>query len=445
MTQQTVPDAVIARDKPNFFESAAPRSRSAPAQSAILRLINAHEERRRITLNLVASENLMSAAARLALSSDFAHRYLIPPAGERPKEIWDYPNQSASREIEQIGKAIAKKLFHGAYADLRALSGNNIAGILLSSLVDKGETVLTVPGGAGGHFATSALCTKLGLKRRDLPYDNHTGRIDVERCARLAQKIKPRFIYLDASMILFPYPVSKLRDIFGQDCIIAYDASHCFGLIAGGVFQSPLQEGADLIVGSTHKSMFGPQKGLIVARENGAVAEKLHNAITPLFVSNAHVHHVAALTIALEELMYFGQDYAPRVVDNARALAHCLTQRGANILFKDQNFTNCHQIVCKLEHIEALAALERLEHCGIHVNGINVPFFGGPGLRLGAAELTRRAFDEDAMREVGHCLADALFTTAPAAEIAARVCALSRAHPGIAFAFEALETRGASA
>jgi glycine hydroxymethyltransferase len=406
------------------------------AESTVLRLIQQHEERRHVTVNLVASENLMSPAAQRALSSDLAGRYLIPPVAERPKEIWDYPNQVANREIEQIAKTLAKAIFHGAYADVRPLSGNNIAGILLSSLVDPGDTILTVPGAAGGHFATAALCTRLGIDRRDLPYDNRTGRIDIDQCARLAREIRPKFIYLDASMILFPYPVSRLREIFGPDCVIAYDASHCFGLIAGGVFQSPLPEGADLIVGSTHKSMFGPQKGLIVAREDGPTAAIIRDVITPLFVSNAHVHHVAALAIALEELAVFGAAYARRVVNNARALARGLSAAGLRIPFAEQNYTECHQILCRLDNLGAEAAMERLQRSGIHVNGVNTPFFGGPGLRIGLAELTRRGFQEDEIGEVAHCMSDALFERAPEAQIASRIRALSQAHPHVGYGFD---------
>ncbi len=407
------------------------------AESAVLRLIKKHEERRHATVNLVASENLMSPAARLALSSDLAHRYLIPPVSERPKEIWDYPNQAAGREIEQLAKTLAKSIFHGAYADVRPLSGNNIAGILLSSLVRQGDTILTVPGAAGGHFATVALCNKLGIDRRDLPYDNRTGRIAIDQCVQLARETQPRFIYLDASMILFPYPVSRLRELFGPDCIIAYDASHCFGLIAGGVFQAPLPEGADLVVGSTHKSMFGPQKGLIVVKDDGPVAAIIRDAITPLFVSNAHVHHVAALAIALEELAVFGAVYARRVVNNARALARSLTETGVQVLFSEQNYTECHQILCKLDKLGAEAAMERLQRSGIHVNGVNTPFFGGPGLRIGAAELTRRGFQEAEFGEVARCMSDALFERASESQIASRIRALSLAHPNVGYGFDA--------
>ena len=406
-------------------------------QSLVTRLIDAHEDRFRVTLNLVASENVMSPAARRALSSDFAHRYIIPGNDERPKEIWEYPNQDASRQIEKHGKALARSLFHGEWADLRPLSGNNIAGLLLSTLAGPGDLVLSVPAAAGGHFATAAICDKLGHVRRELPYDLSRGRIDLDACAAFAKEAKPKFIYLDASMILFPYPVAELREIFGQECILAYDASHCFGIIAGGAFQAPLLEGADLIVGSTHKSMFGPQKGLIVARENGPAAAAVNAAITPLFVSNAHVHHVAALTIALEELAAFGIDYARQVVANARALGDALRAGGLDVLFPEQRFTECHQLLCSLGNMNASDVLAALQRAGMHVNAVNLPFRGGPGLRLGAAELTRRGLDEAAMQSVAACMLDVIMGRAPEHEVAARVADLSRSHRDLAFHFQA--------
>ncbi len=418
-----------------MLDTINPPVREGRARSLVDGLVAGHEARRLVTLNLVASENRMSPAALRALGSDLAHRYCLPGNDERPAEIWEYPNQDFSRQIESRGKAIARALFHGRWADLRPLSGNNIAGLLMSTLVEVGDLVLSVPAAAGGHFATAPICEKLGLRRLDLPYDPARGRVDLAACAQLAKAERPRLIYLDASMILFPYPVAELRAIFGVDTIIAYDASHCFGLIAGGRFQAPLLEGADLIAGSTHKSMFGPQKGMIVTRENDAIAAKLHGAITPLFVSNSHVHHVAALAVALEELEAFGAAYASQVVENARTLGRVLSAAGIDVMFADQQFTDCHQLLCDLRGQDGSDVLARLQRAGLHVNAVNLPFRSGTGLRLGVAELTRRGFDTEAMESVAECMVDVIARCASEAGVAARVRALSMAHAGLAFTF----------
>ena len=378
----------------------------------------------------------MSPAARKMLASDFAHRYCIPPRGQRPEEIWDYPNQTYSRQIEEIAKEIACTLFHGAYADVRPLSGNNIVSMIFPSLTKRGDVLLSVPPSCGGHFSTKSIAELFGLKHLYLPYDNERGEIDVEACAKLAGDFKPKLIYLDASMILFPHPVEHIRNIFGDAVIIAYDASHCFGVIAGRAFQAPLLEGADLISGSTHKTMFGPQKGLIVSRKNDAIAQTIQRAITPLFVSNPHVHHIASLAVALEELSAFGRAYAKRVVSNAKLLGRVLYNMKIPIMFAARDFTECHQLICLLDSkTEPLQMVQRFEDAGIHVNGIHAPFSSRPGLRLGVAELTRRGFQREAMTEVASMIGDILLERRSVWHVRERVRDISLAHPALVYGF----------
>jgi glycine hydroxymethyltransferase len=406
-------------------------------RSEILDIASEHERLRRVTLNLVASENLMSPAALKMMNSDFAHRYCIPPAGERPKEIWDYPNQAYIRGIEARAKELACILFDGKAADVRPLSGNNTVGILLSSLAEAGETLLSVPPAAGGHFTTAPMAKKQRLNHVLLPYDDEEGVVDLHATQRLAQSVKPKLIYLDASMILFPQPVAQLREIFGEETIIVYDASHCFGLIAGGGFQAPLREGADVISGSTHKSMFGPQKGLIVSRDAGKTAAIIHNAITPLFVSNAHVHHIASLAVALEELAAFGEAYSAQVILNAKTLGRAMAREGASVMFERKDFTESHQLICVLEKdAGVIRHLKQFEEVGIHLNGITAPFSGLPALRIGVAELTRRGFQAEAMIDVAECMADLLLGRRRTKDIRARVQELSLAHAGLKFGFD---------
>jgi len=406
-------------------------------RSRILELAAGHEEIRTSTLNLVASENLMSPAALKMLSSDFAHRYCIPPAGERPKEIWDYPNQRFTRAIEARAKELACQLYHGKVADVRPLSGNNIVGILLSSLMEPGGTLLSVPASAGGHFATVPVAAKLKLRHEFLPYDGGQGTIDLNATRKMARRVRPKLVYLDASMILFPYPVAELRGIFGEECLIAYDASHCFGLIGGGCFQNPLPEGADFISGSTHKTLFGPQKGLIVAREAGWAAQAVQNAITPLFVSNSHVHHIAALGVALEELSEFGHLYAAQAIKNAKSLGRALLDEGVPVMFENRGFTESHQVICLLAPgTDVPAQVKRLEEAGLHVNGINAPFSGLPGLRIGVAELTRRGFRARSMAGIAKCIAGVLLNRRPLQAVRSQVQELSRAHLTLKYGFD---------
>jgi glycine hydroxymethyltransferase len=154
-------------------------------------------------------------------------------------------------------------------------------------------------------------------------------------------------------------------------------------------------------------------------------------------VSNSHVHHVAALGVALEELESFGAAYARQVVVNARALGETLLAAGIDVLFPEQQFTDCHQLLCDLHGVNGSDVLSALQRAGMHVNAVTLPFRGGPGLRLGVAELTRRGFESRAVAQVGECLADIVMGRASEDGVAARVESLSRAHAGFAFGFDA--------
>ncbi len=405
---------------------------------SILKQLDQHENRLTRSLNLVASENLVSADVRRALASDVSMRYCIPPEGERPPSIWDYPNQSWVRGIANETDRLARQLFRAEYADSRPLSGNQAAQIILMVLVSRGDTVWSVPSDCGGHFATRVIAEREGLNLVPIPYDRERGVIDVDAAGALARKQPPRLVFLDASMQLFPHPVKALREAIGPEPIISFDASHTLGLIAGKAFQSPLEEGADLLHGSTHKTLWGPQKGLITVRENGAIAARIRDGVVPLFVSNIHVHHVAALGVALEECAEFGEDYARTVVRNAGALAESLSEAGANVLFAGLGGTRSHQVMMDLGgRPDSLAAWERLQAAGLNTNAITLPFRSSFGLRLGVAEATRRGLGPDEMRQLGTWIAELAAGRASPEKIANSVADMSARFSVIRYAREA--------
>ena len=404
----------------------------------LLAVLDDHEARRRRTVSLVASENLLSPACRRALASDVGHRYVMPPEDARPPGMWDYPNQSSMRELLARAEELACARLHGEVADVRPLSGNGAAAILLTSALDEGGTVASVPAACGGHFATAALCKRFGLRRFDLPYDDARGIVDVREAARLCAAERVDLVFLDASTQLFPHPVRALREALPARTRIVYDASHAMGLIASGRFQDPLGEGADAIQGSTHKSLFGPQKGLFVFRDRASdLARRVLEATIPLFVSNVHPHHVLALAIALAETAEFGGAYADRVVENARSLGAALHALGFDILFPEHDFSASHQLVCAVgSKPEALRLFDRLEAAGVYVNLVSVPHRHETyGFRIGVAEAARRGMGPSAMRAIAELFAAARDASLPdlAARVAPRVAALSSDFPGVAF------------
>ncbi len=410
---------------------------------SLLSILDEHEARRGRTISLVASENRVSPACRRALASDVGNRYVMPPEDARPPGMWDYPNQSSMRSLLARAEALACERFGGEVADVRPLSGNNAAAILLTCGLPAGGRVASIPAYCGGHFATDALCRRFGHPRFDLPYDDAAGRIDVGAAAALCAAERVDLVFLDASTQLFPHPVAELRAALPDRTAIVYDASHTMGLIASGRFQDPLAEGADALQGSTHKSLFGPQKGLFVFRRGGELAERVLEATIPLFVSNVHAHHVLALAVALAETAEFGRAYADRVVENARALGAGLTDHGFDILFPEREFTSSHQIVCVVgAKSDAVRLFARLDEAGLFVNLVSVPYRRGAfGFRIGVAEAARRGMGPAAMRAVADLFAAARDASAVdvSARVAPRVAALSGEFRGLAYCHPADE------
>jgi glycine hydroxymethyltransferase len=367
----------------------------------ISEMIDQHNKKVSQTINLVASENLLSDDVKAALSSDLAMRYAIPPENQRPEGLWDYPNQQFIRQIFAETEALARKALHASYVDVRPLSGNQIAQIILTSLVSPGDTVWSIPSRCGGHFTTRVIAAKRGLNLVSIPYDDAQGIISIDEVRELAKVHPPKLVFLDASMHVFPHPVSELRDVLGPEVIISYDASHTLGLISSGLFQKPLLEGADLVHGSTHKTFWGPQKGIIAARDISEISEKLDEIMVPFFVSNCHVHHVAALGVAFEELRDFGERYARDVISNAQILAANLFAEGIQVMFDQLGFTQSHQILIYLgTKNNAMEVWNNLQDVGIHSNAIKLPFNDHYGLRLGTAEATRRGMGSNEMKEI---------------------------------------------
>ena len=405
----------------------------------ILELLDEHEDRRLRTLNLVASENVLSPAARYALAHDMGQRYCIPPADERPPSVWDYPNQRWVREMQRCAEHLACEAFGAAVADVRPLSGNNAAYILLNSLLKAGDRIASVPATCGGHFATEVICAREGVERIDLPYDTAAGRVDVAATARLSDRAPLRLVFLDASMQLFAHPVRQLRAALPPEVVLAYDASHTMGIIAGSQFQDPLAEGANLIQGSTHKSLFGPQKALFAFRQDDDTCRRVRDSVSPLFVSNAHPHHTAALTVALQEALDFGAEYAARVIGNAKALAGALHAADLEIPFAEAGFTDCHQFTWVVgDWQQAEARWRRLENAGLHMNLVRAPFTAGRyGLRIGTSELTRRGTGPAEMTDIARLAArasEAEDSGGPAVRRA--VVGLSGAFPRVYFGYD---------
>jgi len=352
----------------------------------LLSLIERHERwRGRECVNLIPSENVMSPAVRSLLSSDLGHRYT-----SREKF---YMGTRFIDEIEQCGEELAKNLFGSETADLRPLSGHIADLTFLACFTKPEDTVLCISPDDGGYpgFWEQGLSRLLKLRMIRFPFSKENMNIKVEEATDLILREKPKVVIFGASIILFPHPtrtVAKAAHEVGAH--VAYDGSHVLGLIAGGEFQDPLREGSQALFGSTHKTFFGPQGGMILAdKEHGEIIKK---RIHPEFVDNAHWNRIAALTLALAEMKTYGKEYARQVVQNAQTLAKALAEGDFPVACPQLGYTRSHQVLLNYGGYKEGAVIARkLEKANIIVDS---------GVRLGVCEATRRGMNENEMQRI---------------------------------------------
>jgi glycine hydroxymethyltransferase len=360
----------------------------------ILNLVNKHEEwRGKQCLNLIPSENVMSPSVRRLLSSDLAHRYTA-----RDKF---YMGTRFTDEIEQYGEKIAKEVFKAETADLRPLSGHIADLIILANFVEQGDTLLCVSPKNGGYpgMWQEGLAGLFKLHTLPFPFSKHDWNIETEKAKETIMRVKPKIVIFGGSLILFPHPVKELARIARENgAFVGFDGSHVMGLIAGQQFQDPLREGAHALFGSTHKSLFGPQGGIILAdKEHG---ELLKEKIYPAFVDNAHWNRIAALALALAEMKEFGNAYARQVVRNSQTLAKALSDYGFPVICKHLRFTCSHQVIVDWgDYDKGGTVAEKLQRANIIVDCV---------VRIGTCEVTRRGMKEKEMLKIAELLKRAI-------------------------------------
>ena len=371
-----------------------------PKALAVLRQVTAHHRTNRQRLHLVASENGLSLAARVPHLMEAAIRYAFPgPDGGG--ENWAWPGRQGLIEME---RAVAVQLgaqLGGRYVNLRPVSGMSALTVALSALARPGDTVFNLAERDGGHGSTRFIGTRLLLAMKDLPVDPVTCTLNLDVLAQqLGGGPRPKLVYLDAFMCLFPMDLTGLRDVVGPETIIHYDASHTLGLIAGGAWQNPLVEGADSLGGSTHKTYPGPHKGLLATNDTELAAQL--DEYASHFVSHHHPAEVVALAVAAAEMDARGATYAHSTVANARRLGAALAERGFTVCGEKGGFTDSHQLWIDIAPLmEAEEASRRLTRAGIVVNAIPLPHITSPaGLRLGVQEVSWAGMGDAEMDEI---------------------------------------------
>ena len=399
-------------------------------------------------LGMIASENIVSPAVRDIVVSDLHGRYAEGLPGKRY-----YQGCDDFDTIEALGIELAREVFGASFANIQSISGtvSNIGA--LKALAKPGDNITAVSTADGGHISHARMGA-VGLRDLTLttyPWDEDRMEPDVDAACKTIREVEPKVALFGQSVFLFPTPMKEMAAAAKEvGASVMYDGAHVLGLIAGGQFQDPLREGADVMTGSSHKTFPGPQGGfLLSSSEDSAFHRKLNNAMFPGVCSSYHLHHVAGKVMALAEFKEYGAAYAKDIVANAQAFAAALAGEGFDVLAESRGYTASHQVLTRHGELDSGAgakAAQKLEQAGIITNMNMLPgdtkALAPSGLRLGVQELTRVGFTTDEMQDVAKFYARALLHDEDPARIKDDVHQLKSEHQIIRYCFNENERSG---
>jgi aminomethyltransferase len=408
------------------------------------------------TINLIPSENTPSPIVRLLTIADPEGRYAehrkVEALGD--SEVYYYQGTRFIKWVEEELAVELKKFFGCKEVELRPLSGMMANATVFSALMDyingidkKSEPrrlrlVLNHNLGKGGHLSAQPM----GALRNFVSMDPVTERwavvnfpvlpdnpyqIDVKASAEVIRVQKPELIIFGKSMMIYKEPVREIAKAASEirpKPVIMYDSAHVTGLI-GPDFQSPLDEGADILTGSTHKTFVGTQRGFIASNiEKGNDREDLWDAIVrrafPGATSNHHLGTLLGLLMATYEMNAYGKDYQKQIMLNAKAFAKACKAAGLAVEGDPKiGYTETHQVLLRVGYAKGIEMAERLEKNNIIANYQALPddegFTAASGIRTGVQEMTRFGMKEKDFPELAGFMADIILRNKDvAAEVA---------------------------
>ncbi len=399
-----VHDQEILKSARNILDREASPQKMA---DSVLRAVQKNEDwRGKRCLNLLAPEAPTSPTVRKLLSAEIGTRAAEGHIGRVNR--WFAGTQYID-EVESLCVELLKRVFRCRYADHR-LMGSMLGNMAVyHALTRPGDTIMAAPQPFGGHSSNrmDGPAGTRGLKIVDIPFDMTELTIDLEAFETIARREKPKLVALGMSMTLFPLPVREMSDIISAwGGRFFFDGAHQAGLIAGGQFQDPLNEGAAVLTGSAGKTFSGPQSGMIMWNDP-ALTKPLTDAIFPVLVATHQVNRVAALAVSAAEMLAFGEAYMAQIVKNAQALAKALDNRGIPILGAGRGFTKTHQVIADVRKFGGgLRVAEKLARANIITNKNLIPSDSPEncdrpgGLRIGTIEITRLGLMETDMETV---------------------------------------------
>nr|WP_042667299.1 serine hydroxymethyltransferase [Desulfurococcus amylolyticus] len=396
--------------------------------------------RKRQTINMIASENVMSPLAMLVYLNDMMHRYAEGKPYKRFYQGLIYVDELEVKAQELMGDLLGTK-----YVDLRPISGTTANATAFRTFTKPGDKAVVAPVQAGAHVSHTRYGTlgALGIEQIEMPFNIEEWNIDVDKARKLIEEVKPKIVTLGGSLYIFPHPTKEIAEAaHSVGAKVIHDVAHVLGLIVGGVWENPLKLGADVITSSTHKTFPGPQGG-VFATSNEEDYKEMGKVVFPMFVSNHHLHRLAAMAVTAIEMKLWGSEYARQVVRNAKALAEALASEGFKVVMESKGYTTSHQVVVDVAELgRGTKVAKLLEDAHIIVNKNMLPWDrpedvkDPSGLRLGTQELTRWGMKEGEMKEIARLMKMVVIDKRSPAEVKEKVMEFKKEFMEIHYGFK---------
>lgn len=399
--------------------------------------------RQRAHIELIASENIVSRAVLEAQGSVLTNKYAEGYPGRRY-----YAGCAHVDVAEQLAIDRACQLFGCRFANVQPHSGAQANGAVMMAFLKPGDTILGMSLAAGGHLTHGASVAQSGKWFNAVQYGvrQSDARIDLDEVERLAVEHQPRLIIAGGSAYPRIIDFAAMRAIADRvGALLMVDMAHFAGLVAGGVHPSPFPH-AHVVTTTTHKTLRGPRAGMILSNDDD-LGKKINSAVFPGLQGGPLMHVIAAKAVAFGEALRpeFGR-YAARIVENAKALAATLIERGYDLV---SGGTDTHLMLVDLRSrgLTGKAAEESLCRAHLTCNKNGIPFDPQKpaitsGIRLGTPAGTTRGFGAVEFSTVGHLIADVLDglvagegdnadVEAAARETVAELCRRFPVYPGL--------------
>jgi glycine hydroxymethyltransferase len=371
------------------------------------------ENREASGLELIPSENYVSAAVREAQGSVMTNKYAEGLPGNRY-----YGGQEYTDAVEELAIDRACNLFGAHYANVQPLSGAPANLAMYFALLEPGDTVLGMDLSHGGHLTHGHPVTAVTKVFNFVRYkmkDVSTGEIDYEALRETAKQERPKMILAGYSAYPRDLDYERFVEIAREvDAYAVADVAHVVGLIAGGALKNPFDYGFDVMTSTTHKTLRGPRGGLILTKDDGVIAKSINKMVFPGLQGGPHMHQIAGKAVCFKEALdpSFAQ-YAQQVVENARAMADVFHERGIRLI---AGGTDNHLVLADVYGSMGIGGKEAqnvLDEIGVTCNKNAIADDERPpqdpsGIRFGTPALTTRGMGTDQSREVASLMVDAL-------------------------------------